>query len=268
MRIGVFDSGLGGLTVYGKIRERMPRYDYLYLGDNARAPYGDRSFETVLRFAREGVESLFRRGCLLVIIACNTASAKALRTLQQRWLPEKYPDRRVLGVIRPSAEALAKRPAGRVALWGTAGTVRSQSYVLELAKLAPELELRQTACPMLVPLVEAGELSGPGAEYFLKEYWAETTTSGSVDALLLACTHYPLLLPALRRLVPPETEILAQADIVAPSLEDYLRRHPEIESRLARGAAENFLTTDRSEGFDRLAGRFLGRPVAAERVEL
>jgi glutamate racemase len=270
MRIGIFDSGLGGLTIYRALRERLPQYDTLYLGDNARTPYGNRSFEAILKFTTEGVEYLFSQNCLLVIIACNTASAKALRTLQQQLLPAKYPDRRILGVIRPSAEALAQQPPGhRVALWGTEGTVRSDSYALELAKLAPELALTQVACPVLAPLVEAGELSGPGLEHFISKYWRETTLQNPrVDALLLACTHYPLIHPAIRRIVPKETQVLVQGDIVAPKLEDYLARHPEIEKRLSRRGEERFLTTDQTEGFDRLASPFLGRKVVAERVEV
>ncbi len=270
MRIGIFDSGFGGLTVYRALRERLPQYDTLYLGDNARTPYGNRSFEAILRFTTECVEYLFARDCSLVIIACNTASAKALRTLQQKLLPAKYPDRRVLGIIRPSAEALAHYPAGSsVALWATEGTVRSESYAIELAKLAPGIQLTQIICPMLVPLVEAGELSGSGLEYFVNQYWRETLAANSrVDALLLACTHYPLLYPAIRRIVPKETEILIQGDIVAPSLEDYLKRHPEIEDRLSRKGVETFVTTDQTEGFDRLASLFLGRQVSAARIEV
>jgi glutamate racemase len=273
MPLGFFDSGLGGLTVYRKVREQLPGYDTLYLGDTARTPYGNRSFEAILRFTTEGVEHLFAQGCPLVVIACNTASAKALRTIQQRLLPAKYPDRRVLGIIRPSAEALARETAqGRVALWATEGTVRSDSYALELEKLAPGLHLTQIACPMLVPLVEAGEISGPGLDYFLEKYWRETLArAGSgrrLDALLLACTHYPLLHAAIRRLVPAETEILVQADIVAPALVDYLQRHPELAARLSKGGRERFLTTDQTEGFAKLASLFLGRNVSAERVEL
>ncbi len=270
MRIGIFDSGLGGLTVYRAVRAHLPGYDYLYLGDNARTPYGSRSFEAVLRFTTEGVAHLFAQDCGLIVIACNTASATALRTLQQRWLPGHYPDRRVLGIVRPSAEALARLPAGsRVALWATAATVRSQSYALELAKLAPSLHLTQIACPLLVPLVEAGELAGAGLDFFLDQYWRETAAqSPGSEALLLACTHYPLLLPALRRRVPEATRILLQGDLVAPSLGDYLRRHPEIASRLTQHGEERFLTTDRTEGFDRLASLFLGRAVRAQRVEI
>lgn len=271
MPIGFFDSGLGGLTVYRKVRELLPAYDALYLGDTARTPYGNRSFEAILRFTTEGVEHLFVQGCPLVVIACNTASAKALRTIQQRLLPAKWPDRRVLGIIRPSAEALGTLPAGsRVALWATEGTVRSESYAMELEKLAPQVRLTQVACPLLVPLVEAGELEGPGLDYFLRTYWKETRerAGGDPEALLLACTHYPLLHDAIRRIVPASTRLLVQADIVAPSLADYLARHPELETRLTRGGTERFFTTDQTEGFSRLASLFLGRPVTAGRVEL
>ncbi|MCD6025340.1 MAG: murI [Fibrobacteria bacterium] len=285
MPLGFFDSGFGGLTVYRKAREILPQYDMLYLGDTARTPYGNRSFEAILRFTTEGVEYLFAQGCDLVVIACNTASAKALRTIQQKILPVKYPGKRVLGIIRPSAESLAlraealsRRPhsgSAAVALWATEGTVRSDSYALELAKLAPDLRLVQIACPLLVPLVESGELSGPGLQYFLEKYWRATVEAAGlakIDTLLLACTHYPLLYPPLRSLVPAGTDILVQADIVAPALADYLARHPEIEGRLARGAhgtgSERFLTTDQTENFARLASLFLGRDVAAERVEI
>lgn len=269
MRVGIFDSGFGGLTIYRAIRERLPSYDYLYLGDNARTPYGHRSFETVYRFTVEAVRYLFARDCALVVIACNTASAKALRTVQQRLLPSLAPDRRVLGIIRPSVEALVGQPhAGTVALWATPGTVGSDSYALELAKLRPDLHLLQVACPLLVPLVESGELEGEGLLYFLRKYWAETAAQGEVDALLLACTHYPLLFPTIRALIPSSVRLLAQGDIVAPSLADYLRRHSEMEGRLSRGGSCHFLTTDVSESFDRLAELFLGHAVASERVDL
>src|SRR5690606_145282 len=193
--LGFFDSGFGGLTIYHKVRDRLPDHDMLYLGDTARTPYGSRSFEAILRFTTEGVEHLFAQGCPLVVIACNTASAKALRTIQQRLLPVKWPDRRVLGIIRPSAEALAHHaPESKVALWATEGTVRSDSYAMELEKLAPHVRLTQVACPLLVPLVENGELSGAGLDFFLQKYWSETLqrAGGNIDALLLACTHYPL----------------------------------------------------------------------------
>jgi len=273
VRLGVFDSGFGGLTIYRAIRERLPGYDYVYLGDNARTPYGHRSFETVYRFTAEAVRFLLARDCALVVVACNTASARALRTVQQTLLPALAPDRRVLGIIRPSVEALAGERGWRtVALWATPGTVASDSYGLELQKLRPELRLLQVACPLLVPLVENGELEGAGLLHFLRKYWAETEARAAggavVDALLLACTHYPLLLPRIRGVVPEGVRVLAQGEIVAPSLEDYLRRHPEIESRLSRDGGSEFLTTDTSEAFDRLAELFLGHRVRSERVEL
>lgn len=270
MRIGVFDSGFGGLTIYRSIHARLPRYDFVYLGDNARTPYGQRSFEAVHKFTREAVRFLFARDCALVIIACNTSSAKALRTIQQQLLPGAFPDRRVLGIIRPSIEAVARlEKQKRVALWATPGTVLSQSYALELAKLRSDLRLIQVACPLLVPLIENGELSGNGLEYFLRKYWEHTVDqSRQVDTLLLACTHYPLILESIRAVVPSDVRILVQGEIVAPSLEDYLKRHPEIESRLTRGGASEFLTTDRTDAFERLAALFLGHPVASERVEL
>lgn len=270
MRIGVFDSGFGGLTIYRAIHERLPAYDYVYLGDNARTPYGHRSFETVYRFTAEAVRFLFAQDCALVVIACNTASAKALRTVQQRLLPDLAPDRRVLGIIRPSVEALAGLPEGRtVALWATPGTVQSMSYALELEKLRADLRLVQVACPLLVPLVENGELDGPGVTHFVERYWNETARGGArVDALLLGCTHYPLLHEAIRRVVPAEVRVLVQGAIVAPSLADYLERHPELETRLSHRATTSFLTTDQSAGFDRLAELFLGQPVRSERVDL
>lgn len=269
MHIGIFDSGLGGLTIFKSIRDLLPRYDYIYLGDNARTPYGSRSFEAIFRFSKECTDELFRRGCKLVIIACNTASAKALRTLQQKVMPVEHPDRRVLGIIRPSAEALSDYPRDRsVALWATEGTVKSLSFPLELDKLAPGLKLIQKACPLLVPMVEAGELEGSGIDHYIARYWSETLAMGGdgIGALLLACTHYPLLLPRIRALVPAHVDILVQGDIVAPSLADYLLRHPEIEGTLSRTGSQRFLTTDRTEGFDRLSEAFLGHPVISEKV--
>lgn len=270
VRIGIFDSGFGGLTVYRDIRRRLPRYDYVYLGDNARTPYGHRSFDTVYRFTAEAVRFLFARDSALVVIACNTASAKALRTVQQRLLPSLAPDRRVLGIIRPSVEAVARIEGPRtVALWGTPGTVSSDSYALELAKLRPDLRLVQVACPLLAPLVENGELSGAGLDYFVRKYWAETEArAGAVDALLLACTHYPLILSRIREIVPPGVTLLSQGEIVAPSLEGYLRRHPEMESRLSQTGSTEFLTTDASRSFDHLAELFLGEAVASRRVDM
>lgn len=270
MNIGIFDSGFGGLSIYRSIRARLPEYDYVYLGDNARTPYGSRSFDAIFKFSRECLDILFARGCTLVIIACNTASAKALRSIQQKVLPSDYPDRKVLGIIRPSVEALGAYPRSRtVALWATEGTVKSMSFPIELEKFAPGLNLVQRACPLLVPMVEAGELTGPGIDYYLGKYWTETAAqAGRIDALLLACTHYPLLLPRIRALIPEEVDILVQGDIVAPSLADYLARHPEVESPLGRGGSQTFLTTDQTEGFDRLAEVFLGHSVMSEKVDI
>jgi glutamate racemase len=271
MRIGIFDSGFGGLTIYRSISARLPGYDYVYLGDNARTPYGHRSFDVVYRFTCEAVRFLFDQDCALIVIACNTASAKALRSVQQRLLPALHPDRRVLGLIRPSVEALWGLPQHRtVALWGTVGTVQSRSYAIELQKIRPDLRLLEIPCPLLVPLVENGELRGDGLSFFIRKYWAQTVAAAGqdVDALLLACTHYPLLQEEIRKVVPPGVALLSQGEIVAPSLADYLRRHPEIESRLSHGGSTRFLTTDSSEAFSRLGELFLGHPVSSERVTL
>ncbi len=269
MKIGIFDSGLGGLTIFKSIRQRLPAYDYVYLGDTARTPYGSRSFEAIYKFTTESVQFLFGQDCFLVIIACNTASAKALRNIQQKILPVTYPSRRVLGVIRPSVEELGRYTRTRtVALWATEGTVKSMSFEIELKKLAPEIRLIQQACPILVPLVEAGELNGDGAKYFVEKYWRESQAQSSqIDTLLLACTHYPLLLPVIKASLPAHIRILVQGDFVAPSLESYLQRHSEIEEKLTRNGTARFLTTDQGEGFDRLAQVFLGYPVKSERVE-
>jgi glutamate racemase len=280
--IGVFDSGFGGLTVLGALVRRLPRYDYLYLGDSARCPYGPRSFETIFEFTREGVEYLFAQGCPLVVLACNTASARALRTIQQQLLPARFPDRRVLGVVRPSAEALAALPPGAipgvtppaevegtVAVLATAGTVASDSYRLELAKLAPRLRLIQQACPIWVSLVEAGELSGPGVDYFLHRYLDPVfSTPTPPSRMLLACTHYPLLLPGILRAVPPGLEVLTQGEIVAERLADWLVRHPEMESRLPRGGTRRFLTTDDPGWFAAQGEAMVGGPIEVEKVGL
>jgi glutamate racemase len=281
--IGVFDSGFGGLTVLGALLERLPAYDYLYLGDSARAPYGGRSFDAIFEFTREGVEHLFDAGCQVVILACNTASARALRTLQQRHLPAHRPDRRLLGVVRPSAEALAglapgaipgvtppSEVTGTVAVLGTQGTIASDSYRLELARLAPRLQLLQHACPLWVPLVEAGELAGPGVEHFLRQDLAPILRDPSdwPRKILLGCTHYPALLPALRPIVPAPIELIVQGPIVADRLADWLRRHPDVEARLSRGAARRFVTTDDPVWFGARGGQLLGRPIVAERGRL
>jgi glutamate racemase len=268
--IGIFDSGFGGLTIFRGIRALLPGYDYVYLGDNARTPYGNRSFDAVLRFTLEGVAHLFAQGCPLVIIACNTASAKALRSIQQQYLPAAHPDRRVLGVIRPTVEAVDEHTtSGAVALWATQGTVQSDSFAIELAKHAPRVRLTQQACPLLVPLIEAGELAGPGLEHFIRKYWGETVARApGVDTLLLGCTHYPLIRRRIEALIPRAVKVLSQDELVAPRLADYLRRHPEIDARLSRGGGCRFRTTDASAHFDHLAEIFMGHPIASETVEL
>jgi glutamate racemase len=279
----VFDSGFGGLTVLSALRTRLPDYDYLYLGDSARVPYGNRSHEIVYEFTREAVFELFARGCPLVVIACNTASARALRRIQQEDLPRRAPDRRVLGVVRPSAEALAGLPpgaipgitepalvSGTVAVLGTLGTVASDSYRLELAKLAPGLTLLQQACTLWVPLVEAGETEGPGTEYFLRKYLAPLFAPGATppSRILLGCTHYPLLLPGIRANVPAGVEVLSQGPLVAERLADWLRRHPEMETRLARGGRYEVLTTDDPGWFGEFSARVLGGPCPAAKIRL
>lgn len=268
--IGVFDSGYGGLTVLKCLRHRLPGYDYLYLGDNARAPYGNRSFELVYRFTLEAVEALFERGCPLVILACNTASAKALRTIQQSDLPRLDPSRRVLGVIRPTVEQLGSLSESRhVGILGTRGTVTSQSYELESAKLFPDFTVTGHACPMWVPLVENGEHDGPGADYFIKkDIGILMDKDPYIDAIILACTHYPLLVDKIRRFTPPDVKVVAQGDIVAESLEGYLQRHPEMKIRLSEGGNVEFLTTESPDKFAPMASLFLGEPARANHINL
>jgi glutamate racemase len=280
--IGVFDSGFGGLTVLSSLLKALPQYDYLFLADSARAPYGARSADVVNEFTLESVEWLFDEGCTLVILACNTASARALRNIQQLHLPKYRPDRRVLGVVRPSVEALAGLPPGAipgetepslssgvVAVLGTESTVESNSYGLELHKLAPRLELIQQACPLWAPLVEAGELEGPGTEYFLRRSLdAVLNRPQPPQRILLGCTHYPLLLPTLRRIVPPSIELLAQGEIVATRLANWLGRHPNQEARICRGGLRRFATTDDAGWFAARGQPLLGQPLEAERVRL
>jgi glutamate racemase len=280
--IGVFDSGFGGLTVLRSLLARLPQYDYYYLGDSARAPYGVRSLEVVTSFAREAVEFLFEAGCPLVVLACNTASAQALRTLQQRHLPVHRPDRRILGVVRPSAEALAglapgaipgvtppSLAEGTVAVLGTSGTVASGSYTLEIAKLAPRLRLIEQACPLWVPLVEAGETEGPGAEFFLHKYLDPLFARADPPTrVLLGCTHYPLLWSGIRAIVPPAVELIAQGELVAERLADWLVRHPEMEARLSRRAGRRYATTDDAGWFAAQGEPIMGGSIAVEKVRL
>jgi len=268
--IGVFDSGYGGLTVLRAIVEKLPGYDFIYLGDNARAPYGNRSFETVYQYTRECVNWFFSRGCPLVILACNTSSAKALRTIQQQDLVESGTPNRVLGVIRPTTEIAGRLSKTRqIGVLATTGTVNSESYILEIKKFFPDLAVFQQACPLWVPLIENNEHLDPGADYFIHKYTqALLAQSPAIDTILLACTHYPLLLDKLRRFLPDTIQLVAQGDIVAESLVKYLNNHPEIESRCSKDAKLNFYTTDDCSDFDRHGGHFYGPGVISERVFL
>lgn len=268
--IGVFDSGYGGLTILKEIMRELPEYDYIYLGDNARAPYGSRSFDIVYEFTLQAVKYLFEQGCELVILACNTASAKALRTIQQNDLPKIAPDRRVLGVIRPTVEQLgAISNNGRIGIFGTPGTIQSRSYEMEVAKLFPEFITTGVGCPMWVPLVENNEADRPGADYFVKQEIDRLLSADpEIDTIVLACTHYPHLFKKIRRYTPENINIICQGDIVAASLKDYLRRHPEIESKCGKNGSREYLTTENPDKFSDMASLFLGEQVTAHRVEL
>lgn len=268
--IGVFDSGYGGLTILKEIRERLPQYDYIYLGDNARNPYGTRSFDVVYEFTREAVEALFARGCHLVILACNTASAKALRSIQMNDLPLWDPTRRVLGVIIPTVEALSSiTKNGNIGVLGTPGTISSGTYDIEIAKFFPQYRTVSVACPMWVPLVENREYDAPGADYFVEKYVEELfSQEPEIDTIILGCTHYPLLIDKIRRQVDGRAAIITQGELVAASLEDYLKRHPEMDSKCTRGGSCTYLTTENPERFTSLAGTFLNTPLKAEHITL
>lgn len=268
--IGVFDSGYGGLTVLKEIREKLPEYDFLYLGDNARAPYGSRSFDVIYEYTWQAVQALFDRDCSLVILACNTASAKALRSIQQIKLPELYPDRRVLGVIRPSTEELDKHTKTKhVGVLGTDGTIRSNSYQIELAKFAPDLLVNQHACPMWVPLIENNQFDTPGGVYFIQsDLVAILEKDPKIDTILLACTHYPILMEQLQRLLPTHIEVLAQGKIVAESLADYLARHPEIDAHCSKGSSVRYLTTESAKDFSEKASLLMNDQIEAEHLTL
>lgn len=268
--IGIFDSGYGGLTILRQIRQLLPQYDYLYLGDNARAPYGPHSFDVVYRFTLQAVEELFSRGCKLVILACNTASAKALRTIQENDLQRWGPDYRVLGVIRPTVEAVGNLTrTGHVGVLATVGTINSGSYGIELRKINPNLHVSGQPCPMWVPLVEYGEYDTPGAEYFVEKRIKQILEADPlIDTLILACTHYPLLLPIIRRYVPQNVHIIAQGEYVARSLQTYLQAHPAMEQTIAANGTCHYLTTESSAKFSEQATLFMQQEVCAEEIEL
>ena len=268
--IGIFDSGYGGLTILHGIRQLLPEYDYLYLGDNARAPYGPRSFDVVYEFTRQAVVKLFEMGCHLVILGCNTASAKALRSIQQIDLPKIDPERRVLGVIRPTAEVIGSLTKTRhVGVLATEGTIKSESYNLEIRKLYPDIQVSGVACPFWVPLVEYNEADSPGADYFVKKRIDQIMRlDPQIDTLILGCTHYPLLMPKILKYLPQGVRVVPQGEYVAESLKSYLERHPQIEAHCARNGRVNYLTTENPEKFKEQAQIFLHEPVEVENISL
>ena len=268
--IGIFDSGYGGLTILHGIRQLLPEYDYLYLGDNARAPYGPRSFDVVYEFTRQAVVKLFEMGCHLVILGCNTASAKALRTIQQNDLPKWDPERRVLGVIRPTAEVIGSLTQSRhVGVLATEGTIRSESYTLEIRKLHPDIEVTGVACPFWVPLVEYNEADSPGADYFVKKRIDQIMRlDPQIDAIILGCTHCPLLMPKILKYLPSGVRVVPQGEYVADSLKDYLERHPEMASRCSRQGQVHYLTTENPDKFKESAQIFLHESIDVENITL
>lgn len=269
-KIGVFDSGYGGLTVLKEIVKQLPQYDYLYLGDNARAPYGTRSFETVYEYTLECVKKLFELDCELVLLACNTASAKALRTIQQKDLPILAPNKRVLGVIRPTTEIVGNyTKTNVVGVLGTSGTITSNSYPIEIEKFYPQLKVVQEACPMWVPLVENNEFESEGADYFIQKNLNSLLEKGKdIDTIILGCTHYPLLINKIKKYIPEGIKLISQGEIVATSLIDYLNRHSEIEQQLSKGKSIQYLTTDSSENFDKAASIFVGEKIHSKHIDL
>ena len=269
--IGIFDSGYGGLTILNEIRAQLPEYDYIYLGDNARSPYGTRSFEVVYEFTRQAVEKLFEMGCHLIILACNTASAKALRSIQMNDLPAIDPQRRVLGVIRPTAECIGNLTQTRhIGILATTGTIKSQSYPLEIHKLFPDIQVSGMACPMWVPLIENDEGKDEGADYFVRKYIDLLLRKDPlIDTVILGCTHYPLLLPKIQKYMPPHIRIVSQGEYVAESLREYLMRHPEMEKRCTQGGVCRFYTTEAEEKFTESASTFLKQPISSvQRITL
>lgn len=268
--IGVFDSGYGGLTILDKIREVLPEYDYIYLGDNARAPYGTRSFEVVYEFTRQAVSKLFDMGCHLVILACNTASAKALRSIQMNDLPNIDLARRVLGVIRPTVECIGNITQNQhIGILATAGTVKSESYPLEIHKLFPDIRVSGVACPMWVSLVENNESQNEGADYFIRKYIDQLLTKDPlIDTVILGCTHFPILLPKIRQYIPEHISVISQGEYVAQSLKDYLRRHPEMDAKCTKNGNCSFYTTEAEEKFTESASTFLQQQIRVKHITL
>ena len=268
--IGVFDSGYGGLTILDKIREVLPEYDYIYLGDNARAPYGTRSFEVVYEFTRQAVNKLFDMGCHLVILACNTASAKALRSIQMNALHQIDPARSVLGVIRPTVECIGEISKNQhIGVLATAGTIKSGSYPLEIHKQIPEIQVSGTACPMWVSLVENNESQDEGADYFIRKYIDQLLSKDpQIDTVILGCTHFPILLPKIRQYIPDHISVIAQGEYVAESLKDYLKRHPEMDAKCTKNGNCQFYTTEAEEKFSESASTFLKQQISVKHITL
>lgn len=268
--IGIFDSGYGGLTIYDEIQKLLPQYDYIYLGDNARTPYGTRSFDVVYEFTRQAVRYLFLQGCQLVILACNTASAKALRTIQQVDIPLLDPNRRVLGIIRPTVECIGDATKSRhVGVLATEGTIKSHSYPLEIRKLFPDIEVTGEACPMWVPLVETNEYASDGADYFVKRHVDRLLERDpEIDAIILGCTHYPILLDKIRKYTPEDVKLITQGAAVASSLKKYLENHPDMEALCTKGGATLFCTTEADGKFGDQASLFLNQQIDVKTVTL
>lgn len=267
--IGVFDSGYGGLTILKSLQKSLPEYDFLYLGDNARSPYGNRSFETIYKYTLQAVQKMFDLGCPLVILACNTSSARALRNIQQKDLMNIAPNNRVLGVLRPCAEKIGNlSKSGQIGLFATYGTIRSGSYSIETKKFFPNHNIIPQDCPMLVPLVENNELQGKGTEYFVKKYVDSLMNKNSeIDTILLGCTHYPLLKKTFEKFLPNNVNIIEQGDIVANSLLDYLKRHPEMDERLTKNAKTIFYTSEETGDFENSAEKFYSAKFKAKHIE-
>jgi glutamate racemase len=268
--IGIFDSGYGGLTILKDIVDKLPQYDYIYMGDNARTPYGTRSFDTVYHYTLECVQWFFKQGCSLIVLACNTASAKALRTIQQNDLESIAPGKKVLGVIRPTTELTGMyTQTNKVGVLATTGTVLSGSYPIEINKFFPQVQVYQQACPMWVPLVENDEYNTPGADYFVKESINKLLQQApGIDTILLGCTHYPLLMPKIQQYLPAGIKVVSQGAIVATSLTDYLLRHPEIEQECSKSGKVTFYTTDSAENFNKAAAIFFGKEVKSQHIVL
>lgn len=264
--IGFFDSGFGGMTVFREVMRVMPECTYIYLGDNARTPYGSRSGEIIYEYTREGVEELFKRGCVLVVLACNTASAVALRKLQQEYLPQHWPDRKVLGIIIPTAEEMREKK-GTVGIFATEATVQSRTFPIEIAKHNPEISVAQQACPLLVPIIEAGEFDQLDAviEKYVRELFA---SASDIHSVILGCTHYALVEHIFKKYIPLGVEIISQPRIVTEKLHDYLRRHPEIESRLNKDGRQTFFTTETSDKIQNLAEMFYGEKIQLQSITI